>query len=31
MEKGVISYEGTANELRKNPDIAHRYLGVAIN
>ncbi len=31
MEKGVISYEGTANALRKNPDIAHRYLGVAIN
>jgi branched-chain amino acid transport system ATP-binding protein len=30
MEKGVISYEGTAQELRDNPDIAHRYLGVSI-
>ncbi|MBM3952173.1 MAG: ABC transporter ATP-binding protein [Rhodospirillales bacterium] len=31
MEKGVISYEGTASEIRKNPEIAHRYLGVAVN
>jgi len=30
MEKGVISYEGTAQELRDNPEIAHRYLGVSI-
>jgi branched-chain amino acid transport system ATP-binding protein len=30
MEKGVISYEGTAQELRDNPDLAHRYLGVSI-
>ena len=30
MEKGVISYEGTAQALRNNPDIAHRYLGVAL-
>jgi branched-chain amino acid transport system ATP-binding protein len=31
MEKGVISYEGTASEIRKNPEIAHRYLGVAVH
>jgi ABC-type branched-subunit amino acid transport system ATPase component len=30
MEKGVISYGGTAQELRDNPDIAHRYLGVSV-
>ena len=30
MEKGVICYEGTAQELRNNPDIAHRFLGVAV-
>jgi branched-chain amino acid transport system ATP-binding protein len=30
MEKGVISYEGKAQELRDNPDIAHRYLGVSV-
>ncbi len=30
MEKGVICYEGTAQELREKPDIAHRFLGVAV-
>ena len=30
MRKGVISYEETAQELRNNPEIAHRYLGVAL-
>ena len=30
MEKGVICYEGSSGDLRENPDIAHRYLGVAI-
>ena len=30
MEKGVICYQGTAQELRNNPDIAHRFLGVAV-
>ncbi len=30
MEKGVICYEGTAQELRENPEIAHRFLGVAM-
>ncbi len=30
MEKGVISYEGTSEELRKQPEIVHRYLGVAL-
>lgn len=30
MEKGVICYQGTAQELRDNPEIAHRYLGVAV-
>ncbi|HEV8585408.1 MAG TPA: ABC transporter ATP-binding protein [Methylomirabilota bacterium] len=30
MEKGVISYRGTAAELRANPDALHRYLGVSI-
>jgi len=29
MEKGVISYEGTADDLREKPAIVHRYLGVA--
>jgi branched-chain amino acid transport system ATP-binding protein len=30
MEKGVISYEGTSQDLKKNPDIVHRFLGVAL-
>ncbi|HEX9703166.1 MAG TPA: ABC transporter ATP-binding protein [Rhodospirillales bacterium] len=30
MEKGVICYEGTTKELRNKPDIAHRFLGVAV-
>jgi branched-chain amino acid transport system ATP-binding protein len=30
MEKGVICYKGTAQELRSNPDLAHRFLGVAV-
>lgn len=30
MEKGKISYEGTTRTLRDNPEIAHRYLGVAL-
>ena len=30
MEKGVICYEGTAAELKSQPDAIHRYLGVAI-
>ena len=30
MEKGVICYEGTAQELREKPEIAHRFLGVAM-
>jgi len=30
MEKGVIRYEGTSKEIRENPDIAHRFLGVAL-
>jgi branched-chain amino acid transport system ATP-binding protein len=30
MEKGVISYEGTSTELKENPEIIHRYLGVSL-
>ena len=30
MEKGVISHETTAADLRANPQIIHRYLGVSI-
>ena len=30
MEKGVIRYEGTSKEIRENPDITHRFLGVAL-
>jgi len=30
MEKGIISYEGTSAELKKNPEIIHRYLGVSL-
>lgn len=30
MEKGVISYEGTSQDLKRNPDIVHRFLGVAL-
>lgn len=30
MEKGVIRYEGTSKEIRENPDIVHRFLGVAL-
>ena len=30
MEKGVIRYEGTSKEIRENPDIAHRFLGLAL-
>ncbi|MGH6661834.1 MAG: ABC transporter ATP-binding protein [Rhodospirillales bacterium] len=31
MEKGVICYQGTAQELHDNSDIAHRFLGVAVD
>ena len=30
MEKGVISHETSTRDLRENPDIIHRYLGVSI-
>ena len=30
MEKGIISYESTATELKENPEIIHRYLGVSL-
>ena len=30
MEKGVISYRGTAAELRAQPEAVHRYLGVSL-
>ena len=30
MEKGVISYEGSSQELRRKPDVVHRFLGVAL-
>ena len=30
MEKGVICYEGTSRELRDDPEVIHRYLGVDI-
>ena len=30
MEKGVISHETTSADLRANPDIIHRYLGVSM-
>lgn len=30
MEKGVISYEASTDELREEPEIIHRYLGVAL-
>ncbi len=30
MEKGVICYEGTSRELREQPGIVHRFLGVAL-
>ena len=30
MEKGIISYEGTSKELKANPEIIHRYLGVSL-
>ena len=30
MEKGVISHETTSGDLRANPDIIHRYLGVSM-
>jgi branched-chain amino acid transport system ATP-binding protein len=29
MEKGRISFEGTAAEIRANPELIHRYLGVS--
>jgi branched-chain amino acid transport system ATP-binding protein len=29
MEKGRISYQGTSAEIRGNPDLVHRYLGVS--
>ena len=31
MEKGVITYRGNSDDLREDPAIAHRYLGVAMN
>ena len=30
MEKGVICYEGSSQELRRKPDVVHRFLGVAL-
>lgn len=30
MEKGVICYEGSSQELRQKPDVVHRFLGVAL-
>lgn len=30
MEKGIISYESTSTELKENPEIIHRYLGVSL-
>ena len=30
MEKGVISHETTSEDLRANPHIIHRYLGVSM-
>ena len=30
MEKGRICFEGTSEEVRANPEIVHRYLGVAL-
>lgn len=30
MEKGVIVHEGGSQELRANPEIIHRFLGVAL-
>jgi branched-chain amino acid transport system ATP-binding protein len=29
MEKGTIVYSGTAHELKTQPEIIHRYLGVS--
>lgn len=29
MEKGTIVYEGTAQELKAEPEIVHRYLGLS--
>jgi branched-chain amino acid transport system ATP-binding protein len=29
MEKGTIAYSGTAHELKSQPEIVHRYLGVS--
>jgi branched-chain amino acid transport system ATP-binding protein len=29
MEKGSIAYDGTAQDLRSEPDIVHRYIGVS--
>ncbi len=29
MEKGTIVYNGASHDLRSNPDIVHRYLGVS--
>lgn len=30
MEKGAICYEGSSEELRRKPDVVHRFLGVAL-
>lgn len=30
MEKGVICYEGSSQELRETPEVIHRFLGVAL-
>jgi branched-chain amino acid transport system ATP-binding protein len=29
MEKGTVVYEGTAQELKAEPEIVHRYLGLS--
>ncbi len=30
MEKGVIVHEGTPEELKTEPEVLHRYLGVSL-
>ncbi|MBL94536.1 MAG: ABC transporter ATP-binding protein [Magnetovibrio sp.] len=30
MEKGIVSYEGTAGELKRNPEIVKKHLGVSL-
>ena len=30
MEKGMISFEGTSSELKNNPQIINKHLGVSL-